>query len=129
VQGDAQGEEVAAHPAILFGKRQAEQAKLAHPRDDLIRKLTSLVEAADHRCDHVARELGHDQPEILVLITQPVADHLCPFADFGRVSVRCPPASDATGGPDGGAFSAAPWPAESVPRVTLSCVPSITEIR
>ncbi len=77
MQGQAEREVVAAHPAVLFRERQAEQAELAHLRDDLVGEFTALVVAADHRRDDVAGELGHRGPEVLVLFVEPETDHDC----------------------------------------------------
>ena len=80
LQGQAEREVVAAHAAVLFGERQAEQAELAHPGHDVVGELAALVVAADDRRDHLAGELGDGVPQVLLLRRELVTDHDTTFA-------------------------------------------------
>src|SRR4029077_15864144 len=75
LQGEAEREVVAAHPAVLLADRQPEQPPPAHPRHDVVGELAALVQLADHRRDHVARELLDGLAQLLVLLIEPETDH------------------------------------------------------
>src|SRR5699024_10816486 len=77
LQGQTQGEVVAAHPAVFLGKRQTEQAHLTHLGDDLVRKGLTLVEVTDDRCDLGTGELLHGSTQVGVLGGQFVTAHGC----------------------------------------------------
>ena len=80
LQGQAEGEIVASHAAVLLGERQPEQAELAHLGHDVVRELTAFVVAADDRRDDVAGELGDGVPQVLLLRRKLVTDHKDTFA-------------------------------------------------
>src|SRR6202044_4002785 len=84
-----------AHPGVLLGKRQAEQAELAHLRDNPVGELAALVEATDHRRHHGTREFRDGQAELVVFVTQPEADHLPALHRW--LAAAAADASDATG--------------------------------
>ena len=83
LQGQAEGEVVAAHAAVLLGERQPEQAELAHLGHDVVRELAAFVVAADDRRDDVAGELGDGVPQVLLLRRELVTDHRNTFASPG----------------------------------------------
>jgi len=58
LDGKAEGEDVAAHPAVLLGEGQPEQPELAHLGHDVVGELASLVVVSDHRRHHLAGEFG-----------------------------------------------------------------------
>jgi len=80
LQGQAEGEVVAPHAAVLLGERQPEQAELAHLGHDVVGELAALVVAADDRRDHVAGEPGDGVPQVLLLRRELVTDHRPTFA-------------------------------------------------
>ena len=75
LQGEAEGEVVAAHAAVLLGNRQPEQPHPPHLRDDVVRERAALVEVADHRRHHVAGEVLDGLAQRLVLVVEPVHAH------------------------------------------------------
>ena len=56
---EAQGEVVAALPAVLLGERQAEQPQLAHLRDDVERQRVRAVGLVGARRDDLVGEVAH----------------------------------------------------------------------
>src|SRR5699024_4742742 len=75
LQGQTQGEVVAAHPAVFFGKRQTEQAHLTHLGDDLVWEGLTPVEVTDDRCDLGTAELLHGGAQVGVRGGQFVTAH------------------------------------------------------
>jgi hypothetical protein len=70
LQGEAEGEVVAAHAAVLLRDGQAEQPHRAHLRDDLVGELLALVELADDGGDLLAREVLDGGAQRLVLLAE-----------------------------------------------------------
>ena len=66
----AQREVVAAHAAVLLGKRQAEEPHIGHPRDDFVRERVLFVVLGGDRRNHALREVAHGLGELLVVIGQ-----------------------------------------------------------
>ena len=62
LDGEAQREVVAALAAVLLGERQAEQAQLAHLRDDVQRQRCSVRSASyAARRDDLVGEVAHQR--------------------------------------------------------------------
>src|SRR5699024_2579976 len=67
LEGDAQGEVVAAHAAVLLGERQAEQAHLAHLLDDLVGEGVVAVVLVGDGVDDPVGEVADDLLQFAVL--------------------------------------------------------------
>ena len=63
----AQRHVVPAHPAVLLGEGQTEQAHLGHLLDDRVRELPAHVVVTDHRRHHVVGEFLDRLAQCLVL--------------------------------------------------------------
>ena len=75
LQGEAQGEVVAAHAADLLGERQAEQPHLGHPLHDLVGERLVLVVLVGDGRDDLAGELPHGLDEAGLLLGEPGVEH------------------------------------------------------
>src|SRR6185437_16914344 len=102
LQGQAQGEVVPAHAAVLLGDRQAEQAHRAHLGHDLVRELAPLVEFADDRGDLLAGELLDGGAQRRLLLGQRQVHYGCSCTQasgVGAASITASTASLATVAP------------------------------
>ena len=79
---EAEGEEVAALPADLLGERQAEQAQVAHLRDEVEGQRVGAVRLVGARGHHLFGELAHHRGEFAFFVFQVVVVH--EFAFLGR---------------------------------------------
>jgi hypothetical protein len=62
------GRQVQAHPAVLLGDRDAEEAELLHLLDDRLGELVLVVELLGDRDDLVVDELAHHLGDRLLLV-------------------------------------------------------------
>ena len=86
LQGQAQGEVVPAHAAVLLGDRQAEQAHRAHLGHDLVGELGALVELADDRGDLLAGKVLDGGAQRLVLLGQREVHNSCSCSSTGSTT-------------------------------------------
>ncbi len=73
LDGQAEREVVAAHPAVLLRERQAEQAHLAHLLDHRVRELGALVVVERRRRDDRPGEVGDGAAEGFLLVVERVS--------------------------------------------------------
>jgi len=75
MQREAESEVVATHPAVLLGERQPEKTEFAHPSNDLVGELVTLVETAYDGSNRLAGEFHDRAAQGLMLIVETEPDH------------------------------------------------------
>src|SRR5699024_9787114 len=74
LDGQAQGEVVAAHAAVLLVEGQTEQPHLPHLGDEGVGELVLGIELGGHGCDFVVGELRHPLAQVFVFFGQHARD-------------------------------------------------------